>query len=216
MAQRRTALSNGEYYHVYNRGSSKQVIFHDEHDHKYFQNMLNLMNSPSRRQKRDFSENFYEEKLAERIVSIGAYCLMPNHFHILLRQEKDEGVSLFMKKMLTSYAMYYNKKYKRTGVLFEGRFKSKHVDNDMYHKYLFAYIHLNPLKIVDKLWKERKFQKEEYIKRIKLYPYSSFVDYCEDVREESLILNKIAFPDYFPRKEYFLKEIMIWLHLKID
>ncbi len=78
---------------------------------------------------------------------------MPNHFHILFKQEKEQGITTFMQKLSTAYVMYYNKKYKRSGGLFEGKFKSKYAGEDRYLKYLFSYIHLNPLKILDKIGK---------------------------------------------------------------
>lgn len=212
MAYRKVIFATGEYYHIYNRGSNKQVIFHDTQDYFYFQKLLHLMNTPLRKQTRDF--HHYENSNEKNLVSIGAYCLMPNHFHILIKQEIDDGTSLFMKKILTSYAMFYNKKYKRTGVLFEGRFKAKYANVDEYLQYLFAYIHLNPLKIIDELWKSKVSFTEDYINRLKKYPYSSLIDYLEINRQENCIINKKAFPSYFPDKNRFLKDVLLWIHTK--
>src|SRR5690606_36166474 len=89
------------------------------------------------------------------LVEIGAYCLMPNHFHILLKSKEDDGISKFMNKLGTSYSMYFNRRYERTGILFQGRYKAKHVESDEYLKYLFSYSHLNPIKIIDPSWKDR-------------------------------------------------------------
>ena len=85
----------------------------------------------------------------ETLVDIGAYCLMPNHFHLLIRETAEGNISRFMLKLQTGYPMYFNKKYQRTGALFEGKFKAKHITNDNHLKYLFAYLHLNPVKITD-------------------------------------------------------------------
>ncbi len=73
-----------------------------------------------------------------QLVSIGAYCLMSNHLHLLLREEEESGISLFMQKVSTAYTMYFNRKYKRTGSLFAGRFKAQHAGNDNYLKYLLG------------------------------------------------------------------------------
>ena len=138
-----------EYYHLYNRGNSKQNIFHDEQDYLYFVNLLTIMNNKERVKSRLDKQNSDPK---DRLVSIGAYCLMTNHFHVLVRQEKEKGISIYMQKVSTGYSMYYNKKYKRTGSLFEGKFKSKYAGEDRYLKYLFSYIHLNPLKTLDQHW----------------------------------------------------------------
>jgi putative transposase len=207
MSIRPTPFVTGEYYHLYNRGNSKQVIFNDEQDHLYFINLLMIVNS-KQRVKSGVNKSVDPE---EKVISIGAYCLMPNHFHILVKQEKDGGITVFMQKLLTGYSMYYNKKYARTGSLFEGKFKSKYAGIDTYLKYLFSYIHLNPLKIIDKNWKievlhAKRFDFEFLLK----YPYSSFSEYYTRGYE---LVNREAFPDYFPNKASFLKEISSWLKL---
>jgi len=206
MPARTIPLVTGEYYHIYNRGNSKQVIFHDDQDHKYFMHLLLIVNN-SKRVKSGITKQSAD--VEEIVISIGAYCLMPNHFHILIKQEKDGGIALFMQKLLTGYVGYYNKKYKRTGSLFEGRFKSKSVDTDTYLKYLFSYIHLNPLKIIDKNWKTIKLY-DKHLSFILKYQYSSFQEYFTGNFE---IVNKKVFPDYFPTKASFLKEIISWIRL---
>ena len=214
MPYRKSSFIVGEYYHVYNRGSDKRIIFHDSQDYSYFQNLLHLMNTPTRKQTRDYK--LYTTDSREKLVSIGAYCCMPNHFHILIKQEQNNGVSLFLKKVLTSYAMFYNKKYKRTGTLFEGRFKAKCIDRDVYLKYLFAYIHLNPLKMIDEFWESKNKYPKEYLQKLKTFLFSSFLDYVGVIRKEGSILNRKAFPEYFPGKESFSKEILNWIKLKVE
>ena len=207
MPARTTILIKDEFYHLYNRGNSKQVIFHDDQDYRYFMNLLSIMNTESRFKTR-FGRTSVEGE--ENIISIGAYCLMPNHFHILVKQEKDGGIKLFMQKLSTAYVMYYNKKYKRTGALFEGRFKSKHAGEDRYLKYLFSYIHLNPLKILDQNWKNSpiRHDKQTFLSE---YPYSSFNEYQTG---EHSITNVAAFPEYFPSKTSFVNEMSSWLRLR--
>lgn len=207
MPSRSTPLVTGEYYHIYNRGNSKQVIFHDDQDHGYFMNLLFVMNNEKRTKARDALKVLNNE---EKLVSIGAYCLMPNHFHILFKQEKEQGITTFMQKLSTAYVMYYNKKYKRSGGLFEGKFKSKYAGEDLYLKYLFSYIHLNPLKILDQNWKKYGLGDSQY-KFLLEYKYSSFNEYQ---KEEYHCINKEAFPDYFPNKAIFVKEIRNWVSLE--
>jgi putative transposase len=144
-------------------------------------------------------------------VSIGAWCLMDNHFHFILKEETDGGISKFMQKLSTGYTMYFNIKYQRTGSLFGSRFKSKHIDNDNYLRHLFAYVHLNPLDINFSGWKEEiktnqytKEKSKEWRDFLENYKYSSFYEYSKldsennkQQRPEFSILTPKAFPCYF-------------------
>lgn len=218
MTTRTHLLVNDEYYHVYNRGNSKQIIFIDEQDYKVFQQFLYLMNMEQRITSREVGDASYSYVRDKELVHIGAYCIMPNHFHILLTQKEDNGVSKFMLKLSTAYAMYFNQKYKRTGSLYEGAFKSKHVNDDTYLKYLYSYIHLNPLKLVNSKWKDDiklgKSIKSNDLKYVTEYQYSSIGYYLKKDLIENMILNLSDFPNYFPTNERFLKEIISWIRLK--
>jgi len=156
MTTRDFSFSVDEYYHIYNRGTDKRIIFLDDDDKERFIKLLFIANGTEPFVFRDFPIGlpYVEIDRGEVFVAIGAYCLMPNHFHILVREKTEGGIVKFMSRVLTSYSSYFNKKYERTGRLFEGTFKAKHVDSDRYLKYLFAYIHLNPIKIIDKEWKK--------------------------------------------------------------
>ena len=202
----------GEFYHVYNRGNSKQIIFRDKQDYNRFLALLYAINTKQNLIFRLVLDDMYKFDREERLVSIGGYCLMPNHFHLLLTEVDGGSISKFMQKLTTAYSMYFNEKYDRTGSLFEGKFKSEHSGEDRYLKYLFSYIHLNPVKLVDKNWKTKKIQnKQKILKFLKNYYYSSYKDYLGEKRIESAILNREDFPDYFPDKENFIKEIFEWL-----
>jgi putative transposase len=89
------------------------------------------------------------------LVNIADYCLMPNHYHLIVEQLVDGGISKFLQKVMTSYTMYFNKKYERSGVLFQGKTKSKFITSDLHHKQVKIYIDLNPVDLCDKDWKER-------------------------------------------------------------
>ena len=158
------------------------------------------------------SEIFNEDR-TDTLVDIGAWCLMPNHFHLLIREKTESGISTFMKKLLTSYSMYFNKKYHRTGSLFEGPFKAKHLDYDQYLKYQFTYIHLNPIGIVDSGWKEKRIEDKKKAKTfLDNYKYSSYSDYGGGKRLERNILNKEAFPEYFETVLDFKNMVSEWLN----
>ena len=212
MSIRKVSFVFGEYYHIYNRGNDKRVIFHDTQDYKRFISLLYLSSAKRNFRISDISSNVYNFDQKDKLVYIGSYCLMSNHFHLIISQTEDGSISKFMQKLTTAYSMYYNKKYKRTGSLFEGKFKSQHTGDDRYLKYLFSYIHLNPIKIIQKDWKEVGIKdKQKSIDFLKSYKYSSYIDYFGIKREENKILNIKAFPNYFPSKEKFQKEIFEWL-----
>ncbi len=225
MSIRKTPLIDGEYYHIYNRGNSKQKIFLDDKDRDRFLKILYLCNS---KQSIDFREqivrmkvNAWDFEKGESMVNIGAWVLMPNHFHLYLttnaeaRLPQDDAIVVFMHKVLTSYSKYFNAKYERTGSLFEGKFKSVHIENDIQAKYLFSYIHLNPLKLIDSKWKEQGIKnKKEALKFLDSYKWSSYSDYLEIIRPENKIINRIDFFDYFDSKKSFQEEIFDWIKIE--
>jgi putative transposase len=214
MSIRKLSFAIGEYYHVYNRGNSKQAIFLDEEDYQRFISLLYVCNSSDRFKmflvKK--GESVYSIDQEDPVVAIGAYCLMPNHFHILITPLIENGVSIFMQKVSTAYVMYFNQKYERTGGLFEGKFKAEHVDTDRYLKYLFSYIHLNPIKLLQKDWKEKGVKnKDEAEKYLNDYSFSSYAEYMGEKRLENKILCTKKFPDYFTKRDDFIRETYDWL-----
>ena len=226
MTTRREPFAVGEYYHIYNRGNSKQNIFIDDQDRDRFTKLLYLCNSTK---SIDFREDIVNKQISawdfdrgESIVSIGAWVLIPNHFHLYVTlpakgnpSEEKNLVSLFMNKLSTAYSMYFNKKYGRTGSLFEGAFKSVRVVNDSQAKYLFSYIHLNPVKLIDPLWKERGVKNNKRTRGfLNTYLWSSYQDYRGKKRPENKIISRQDFPDYFDNKDIFDQEIFEWLNFK--
>jgi putative transposase len=217
MTTRSFSFAADEFYHVYNRGVDKRIIYQDAQDYERFTELLYVSNSSGRtdllRIKAGHSSVF-DWKRNDPLVAIGAYCLMPNHFHILLTPLQEDGVSTFMNKIGTSYAMYFNSKYKRKGSLYEGKFKAKHVQTDEYLKYLFSYIHLNPVKLIQADWKERGItdlvQAYDYATN---YKYSSLSDY-QGLKHQSSILHKEVFPNYFTTTAKQKEELLYWLQYK--
>jgi len=212
---RQDPFITGEYYHIYNRGIDKRIIFKSKNDYERLVMLLLIANSNAKiplrldnlinQQHKTFQEIMVLEK-DKPLVSIGAWCLMTNHFHILLKQEIDGGITKFMKKLGIGYAMFFNIKYQRAGALFGGLFKSKLIGvNDNYMRQLFAYIHLNSLDINFSGWdkEEKKFNQKEMKDFLESYRYSSYQDYIGVDRVEKAILNSKAFPDYFQTQQSF-------------
>lgn len=132
-----------EYYHVYNRGNSKMDIFKEPQDYAFFLSLLKKYLTPGERINREghVVPNYYGK------VELVAYCLMPNHYHLMVYLLETDGLAGLMRSVMTSYSMYFNRKYKRTGTLFEGRFLASRITTDTYYWQVSRYIHLNPLDI---------------------------------------------------------------------
>ncbi len=148
MSIRKIQFTKDNYYHVFNRGVDKRNIFESKEDLYYFFNRLTDLNFDS--QNKDLNIKRYrssDKKVVEikgsALVSIIAYCLLPNHFHLVLRQESEDGISKFMQKLGTSYTMYFNQKYKRSGSLFQGKFKANIIGGDFGLPVLSVYVNLN-------------------------------------------------------------------------
>jgi putative transposase len=220
---RKDLFVNEEYYHIYNRGIDKRIIFKSKRDYERFAMLLYIGNSKEdfrldnllNKENKKFNEVLALER-GEPLVSIGVWCLMPNHFHLLIRQETDGGITKFMRKIGTGYSMFFNIKYQRKGSLFGGLFKSKLIGNDDdYMRQLFGYIHINPLNIAFPSWKyEIKNSPDNMKKFLESYQYSSYLDYTGEDRVEKNIINFENFPDYFQDSQsfkdlvenYFVKE----------
>ncbi|MFZ1019605.1 MAG: transposase [Minisyncoccia bacterium] len=218
---RKDPFITGEYYHIYNRGIDKRIIFKSNKDYERFIMLLYIGNSKEslhldellNRQHKKFNEVLVLDK-KESIVSIGAWCLMPNHFHLLVRQEVDGGITKFMRKLGVGYSMFFNIKYERTGSLFGGLFKSKLIGvDDNYMRQLFGYIHINPLEIEFPEWKEKiKKPSADMKKFLESYRYSSYRDYIGENRIEKNIIKPENFPDYFQDSKdfkYFVENYFI-------
>ena len=159
--ERKFNFSVDEFYHLYSRGVDKRIIFDDDNDRSRFIKLLFICNHNEPISFRDLTtdhslKDIFDFPADQSLVDIGTYCLIPNHFHLLIHGKKEGGVSMFIQKLLTAYSKYYNIKNDRKGSLFDGNFKAKHLDDDNYLKYIYAYIHLNPIKLICPKWKEEK------------------------------------------------------------
>jgi putative transposase len=146
MSRRQNIFANGEFFHIYNRGVDKRIIFTDAYDiQRFFQSIVefNVVDPVGSLYENSFHQLGGETpKLKEKLVNIIAYCLNPNHFHFILEQLTDGGISEFMKR-LGGYTSYFNNKYERSGSLFQGVFKNVHIDSNEYLLHVSAYVNLN-------------------------------------------------------------------------
>lgn len=205
-------FTNGEYYHVFNRGVMRIPIFTNTVDYKHFMHavLYYQVDGPKPRfsffdpKKHTLSQN-------KKIVNIISYCFMPNHFHFLLQQVRAGGITEFMSKLSNSYTKYFNTKYKRDGHLLQGTFKSVFVETNEQLLHLSRYIHLNPL--VGYL-----------VKRLDDYPWSSFHEYINDtliqVCDKDIILNQFksraAYEQFVLDQEDYGKQLEYVKHLLLD
>jgi putative transposase len=150
------------YYHVYNRGWNRGEIFLDTSDYEYFEYLLGRTLSPVQtKDAKGRTFTWLRDKL-----ELNAYCLMPNHFHMLVYQYEEQGVTKLIQSVCTAYTMYFNKKHKRRGPLFENRFKAVEIVRDNQLQHITRYIHLN----------HRDFR---------IWPHSSYADYLDSSRGRS-------------------------------
>ncbi len=206
----------GEYYHIYNRGVEKRDIFKEKAHYERFLKLLYLANGDKPYIFREI-ERLPLSKIerGKPQVAIGAYVLMPNHYHILVKELTDGGLSTFMSKLGTGYSSYFNKKEKRVGHLFQGNFKARHARRDEYLKYLFAYIHLNPVKLVDSTWKDIGVTDPAKARQyLESYKYSSYPEFTGKKRDEAAILNRAEFPGYFRSTLEFQDLLDEWVRIR--
>ncbi|MEK7461687.1 MAG: transposase [Patescibacteria group bacterium] len=175
----RVPFGTGEWYHCYCRGVDKRKVFLESKDYERFILSMHAGNGPlavhlsNILRNKKFNEILTTLFQNEHLVDIGAFCLMPNHFHLLLKEVEEGGISLFMQKVLTGYTMYFNEKYERKGALFANTYNSRHIFDDRYFKKVIAYIHLNPVELDEINWKVGSGDIRKIEKRLRNYKYSS-------------------------------------------
>lgn len=167
----KTVFVNDCLCHVFNRGVEKRIIFLDGKDYrrflfgmKEFNDKNSTINILRRINKSEGHPMSLKPENKEALVEIICYCLMPNHFHFILKQLKESGISKFMQKLGIGYTKYFNQKYERSGVLFQGKFKNILIERDNYLNYLRQYIHLNPLELVESTWQEEGIKNFKRVK----------------------------------------------------
>ncbi|GAB4219817.1 MAG: hypothetical protein Fur009_7650 [Candidatus Microgenomates bacterium] len=207
MPRRKLPLVEGEYYHIFNRSIDRKPIFVYKKETFRAIEILNYYRFAdinkvkfsefiirSDEKKQEFLEKINHEN--NYLVRILCFCLMPNHYHFLLKQEKENGISKFISQFQNSYTRYYNTKYQRKGHIFEGQFKAVRVESEEQLLHLSRYIHLNPYSscVVKKI--------EDIIE----YPYSSFKEYLDNQNKE--FIDKRIILSYFKDKQAY-KEFVL-------
>lgn len=201
----RAPIVAGEWYHCYNRGVDKRRVFESESDCGRFLALLYACNNSEsdtrlhelRHRELTFVEllDRYKESRVP-LVDIAAYALMSNHVHFIVRPITDDGLSKFMQKVFTGYTMYFNQKFERSGPLFAGVYKSRHITTDEYFKHAIQYVLLNPVEITQPRWKFGEGNLPRIENFMRRYRYASTQDFFDIDRPEKSIVKDI-------RKEYF-------------
>lgn len=150
-------FAENTYYHIYNRGVEKRNIFIDNQDYEVFLHLLKYYLSEKNEALTHPIELVAPTdkpirprplRNLNKEIDLIAYCLMPNHFHLLVKQNTKNGITKLTRSVSTTYALYFNRRYKREGTLFQGRYKAVIIKNDSYLLHLSRYIHLNPLTLM--------------------------------------------------------------------
>jgi len=212
-------LVNDQIYHIYNRGVEKRDVFLEDNDYLRFIHDLYEFNDKMS------AENIYYRKLYEvgphkirkerterkLLIEIMAFCLMPNHFHLLVRQKCDNGISKFIQKLSTGYSMYFNQKYDRVGPLFQGKFKAVLVNEESHFIHLPFYIHLNPLDLIAPEWRDREIKNyQKTLEFLDSYRWSSYLDYIGKKNFPSVTQRDFLF-SFFDGKEGYKNQMENWL-----
>ena len=200
---RNTEFVDDEYYHLVNRGIDKKKIFNQSADYARFLSLILHCQSPITINNlgyisRDFNQigrfRVSKEKtnkiINNRYVELTAFCLMPNHFHLLVKQVTENGVSKYMQRIQNAYAKFFNTKLQINGHLFQGPFRAKMIEDNDQLLYLSAYIHKNPTEL--KGWQKQEAE----------YPWSSLADYLNHNRWPNLLETKIILEQFDDQKEY--------------
>lgn len=177
MRLQRKDYQNGRYYHIYNRGAHRQSIFREKRNYLF---VLEKM----------------KKYMRELAISVVAYCLLPNHYHFLLRQDGDNAAIMLPQYVFNSYSKAYNKSYDHSGTLFEGPSKPKPVENNQYLLHLCRYIHANPVK-------------HGLVRQLDEWPYSNYPEWTGE-RNGTLVDRAFA-NDFFPNQGQYAEFVTDYL-----
>lgn len=204
-------------YHIYNRGVEKRKVFLEDSDYFRFIHDLFEFNDSEPSQKLYIPKQFSEVGLPKRdtprklFIEIMAFCLMPNHFHLLVRQKQEKGITEFMRKLGTGYTNYFNQKYQRVGALFQGKFKAVHINQENHFVHLPYYIHLNPLDLIMPEWRKRELKDfSRALKFLENYQWSSYLDYIGKKNFPS-VTQRSFLTQFFNGESQYKKDMIQWL-----
>ena len=212
-------ISTDIIYHVLNRGVDKRTIFLDNTDHYRFIHDLFEFNDENLTFNSRYSFNRNSIDIGRRyikprklLVDILAFCLMPNHYHLLIKPRQENAISAFMKKLNMGYAKYFNIKYNRSGALFQGKYKAVHIEKEAHFIHIPYYIHLNPLDLKFSEWRARKIKNpKKAIEFLDQYRWSSHMDYAGKKNFPS-VTNRNLLLEYFGDHKSYKKDITDWIN----
>jgi len=221
MPIREEQFVTGEYYHVFNRGVDRSTVFRNSHDYQFFLSALEFYHyreSPMRfsmfRRLNIVTASVARSRLEKsgNNVSVLAYAFMPNHFHLLVRQDIENGIHQFLFKALNSFAKYLNTKHRRVGPVFQGNFQAVHIDTDEQLLHVSRYIHLNP--VVANI---------ATMQSLATYPWTSYPTYISssqgwiNISEIIGIIGSIAsYQSFIAEQEGYARTLSGIRHLMID
>lgn len=191
MPRRQEILATGEIYHIFNRGLEKRPIFLDTFHYRRFFELLQFYQRQHHlrfsRLSRKERQKVIEKQLGEPLVEIICYCLMPNHFHVLLEQTANGGISRFIQLIADSYGKFFNIVHNRVGPVFQGKFRSTRIEDNAQLLHVTRYIHLNPVTAF-------------LVKKPEDFKWSSYREYLTD---DPVICSKVSVLDQFRSKDQY-------------
>lgn len=232
MPYRKVEFFDGEVYHLILRGIDGKLLFNDLDD--YYRGIFSIYefndSKPATIRRRREARNRFKKMVTkegegqapvadsrDRLVDVLAFCFMPNHIHLLLKQKQEDGIHKFMVKVGSGYGRYFNQKNKRKGYVFQNRFQSVHIENDNQLRTVINYIHANPISIIESDFKEkgiRQHSAEEVLVFLKTgYRWSSFPDYDGLINFPS-VTNRDFVLDFMGGQKGVHDNIMDWILYK--
>ena len=224
MPIKRPQIINGEIYHLTFRAAGDTLLFKSESD--YFRAIFSLYEfnnnkgitirncrllARQRRHREPFSGNF--DQKSEPFLELMSFCLMPNHFHLLVRQIRQNGVVDFMRKLGTGFAGFFNRKYNRKGPLFS-KYRTVHIRDNKQLKTAFVYIHANPISLIEPNWKEKGIKEfDKTVEFLKQYRWSSFFDYMGK-NNFPLVIKKDFLMSVMGNQDKYQEYVFDWLRFK--
>ena len=210
-----------ELVHTLNRGVDKRIIFLDDQDRfRFIHNLFEFNNQKGinnlyyrfhKAKSKDFVSHYIEREPRKLLVDIHAFCLMPNHYHLLLSSRVENGISKFMTKLNIGYAKYFNEKYQRSGALFEGRYKSVLIKDESHFIHIPYYIHCNPLDLKYPQWRERELKaSQSALNFLDNYRWSRHMDYTGQHNFPSVTNRKLLLK-FFGGQEEYGRSLKEWL-----
>lgn len=226
MARKPRIIQVGGIYHIINRGVEKRDIFLDNQDYSRFVIALECFNNSENislwnflrlHKNNENLQSLLREKLQlfrsqkhEPLVEILAFVLMPNHYHLVIREIHKDGISLFLKK-LGGYSSYFNSRHNRVGPLFQSRFKSIEIQNERQLGVVFNYVHSNPVELIDQGWKTFNIQDpKKAIDFLQTYRWSSYADYI-GISQNPFVTQRDFYLKFFGGANSCKKSVEDWV-----